>query len=136
MLFEQVLVERAKAIANTYPTQYRAQYQAAAASLRSPYWDWSADTYVPPSTVPATMSVNIPNGNALKKVNVNNPLASFRFPTAAINGKYGAFDSQRRPATVRCPSPNTYPGTANANLAKRPYKQWTVSNERMVIGCA
>ncbi|PHH87764.1 hypothetical protein CDD83_8442 [Cordyceps sp. RAO-2017] len=123
-LFEQVLVERARQIAMSYPERFRFQYVQAAESLRSPYWDWAADSRVPPSTVPPTVWVNYPNGNDVQQIEVENPLATYRFPRAVLDGKYGPFDSQRRPQVLRCRAPNVYPQSANALLSRRPLRQW------------
>ncbi|KAF8988417.1 hypothetical protein BDQ17DRAFT_1374127, partial [Cyathus striatus] len=49
MLFEQILHERAKAIADTY-TVNKASWQAAANALRQPFWDWARNA-VPPAQV-------------------------------------------------------------------------------------
>ncbi|KAK5987831.1 Tyrosinase [Cladobotryum mycophilum] len=123
LLFEQILVKTALDIAATYPSQYRAQYTTAAQNLRAPFWDWGASATVPPSTVPLTLRINVPNGNALRQADVTNPLQSYTFPQVALNGKYGSFQPGS-PKTVRCPAPKSYPNSANQNLAARPYKQW------------
>lgn len=127
VLYEQVLVENAKRIALTYPQRYRYQYIRAAETLRSPYWDWAADNHVPPVTVPATLTVNIPQGEILEAVEINNPLATYKFPKEVLDGEYGDFDSQKRSRIFRCQSPKTYPVSANEAVAARPYKRWIVS---------
>ncbi|PNY24311.1 Tyrosinase [Tolypocladium capitatum] len=124
MLFEQLLVSNAKQIASTYPGQYQQQYAAAAESLRAPFWDWAADSTVPAATVPATVQVNFPNGQGLEGRSIPNPLYTYTIPPAVLTGEFGPFDAQMRSQTVRCPSPQTYPASANGNLASRPYKQW------------
>ncbi|KAM4057296.1 tyrosinase [Hirsutella rhossiliensis] len=121
-LFEQTLVARAKQLALMYPPNLRAQYVQAAESLRQPYWDWASDPRVPPSTVSPSVTVVHPSGG--QRVNIENPLYSFRIPPAVLNGKYGTFDAQRRPQTLRCPAPNSYPASANALMSQRPYRQW------------
>ncbi|GFP57945.1 polyphenol oxidase 1 [Trichoderma asperellum] len=121
----QALVSVAKKIANGYPAQYRAQYQAAAASLRAPYWDWAADSTVPPCTVPNTLKINVPSGSGIRTVDYTNPLRTFYFPHIALSGSYGDFSGGGQDHTIRCPSPQeNYPNTANANLQARPYKGW------------
>ncbi|KAK1241362.1 hypothetical protein MKX08_001336 [Trichoderma sp. CBMAI-0020] len=125
LLFEQALVSIAKKIANGYPAQYRAKYQAAAASLRSPYWDWAADSTVPACTVPNTLNINVPSGSGIKTVAYTNPLRTYYFPHIAMSGSYGEFSGGGQDHTIRCPSPQeNYPNTANANLRARPYKGW------------
>ncbi|KOS23046.1 Tyrosinase [Escovopsis weberi] len=123
MLFEQVLVNNALRIASTYPSRYRASYMDAAQNLRAPFWDWGADSTVPQSTVPTSLPINVVSGNTIRQVQFDNPLQTYNFPKAALNGKYGDFEPGAS-RTVRCPSPKSYPSSANANLADRPYKQW------------
>ena len=100
----------------------------AAEELRSPFWDWGADTGVPPTTVPRTLRVNISKGVFLEEVDIDNPLAAFTFPKEALEGKYGPFDSENRTQTYRCLSPESYPDSANLKIASRPYKRWIVSD--------
>ncbi|KAL6872986.1 hypothetical protein J3F83DRAFT_731646 [Trichoderma novae-zelandiae] len=125
LLFEQALVSVAKGIANGYPASVRAQYQAAAASLRAPYWDWAADSTVPACTVPQTLKINVPSGSGVKAVDFTNPLRTYYYPRIAMSGSYGDFTGGGQDHTVRCPAPKqSYPGTANSNLGARPYKSW------------
>ena len=123
LLFEQTLNALAQQIAATYPSNYAAQYKQAAVSLRAPFWDWAAETYVPAATVNSMVTIHVPNGQALKQVSVPNPLFSYAFPQQAIDGQFGKFYKGTK--SVRCPAPNNWPGTANSDLASRPYKQWT-----------
>ena len=123
---QQTLVQQAVYLANQYPQRYRWDYIQAANNLRAPYWDYAADPTVPPATVPATLKVRVPNGSVLKEVDIQNPLATYKFPQDVLNGKYGAFDSQKRPQILHCPAPDSYPAGANSRLAKRPYKKLVV----------
>ncbi|KAH7311503.1 tyrosinase [Stachybotrys elegans] len=122
MLFEQRLVDTAVRLANQYPSKYRAQYVKAAQTLRAPFWDWGTGSFVPPATVPAKMKVKVPNGNELKTIEIDNPLRTYRFPKSALNGEFGGFSKTSQ--INRCPSPQSYPNSANQAIAKRPYKQW------------
>ncbi|CAM1501394.1 Fc.00g105560.m01.CDS01 [Cosmosporella sp. VM-42] len=124
LLFEQRLVETATKLASQYPQKYRAQYTAAASSLRAPYWDWAAGPSVPPATIPAKMAVKVAQGTGLQTIQVDNPLATYKFPKSAVTGAFGPFDSQDRAQIYRCPSPQSYPGSANNLLSQSPYKQW------------
>lgn len=124
---QQLLVTHAKQIAATYPQQHRQQYMQAAEQLRAPFWDWAANTAVPSATVPTTLQVNFPNGQNLQKRAISNPLYTYKIPQEVLNGQYGPFDPAGRTQVLRCPSPQSYPGTANSALAGRPYKQWVVS---------
>lgn len=126
-ILQQVLIDHAKKIAETYPQRYRYQYTKAAETLRAPYWDWAAGNGVPQATVPETTTINKPDGEALKETEVANPLYTFKFPKEALDGKFGDFDSEHRVQMYNCPAPNSYPDSANKNLAGRPYKQWVVS---------
>ncbi|KAJ6788012.1 hypothetical protein PWT90_01124 [Aphanocladium album] len=118
MLYEQALSQAAVAIAETYPEKTRATYRAAARALRSPYWDWSADSNIPGATVPLNLTVNGPKG----AVSIQNPLQTYIFPKELTDGKYGGFDVQKRPQIYRCRAPSAYPKTANAKLAARDMK--------------
>ncbi|KAJ6445260.1 endonuclease/exonuclease/phosphatase family [Purpureocillium lavendulum] len=124
LLFEQVLVSHAKQLAQSYPEKLRAEYTQAADQLRSPFWDWAAGSTVPQSTVPAKITVNVPNGQGLQAQEVDNPLYTYKIPQPVLDGRYGTFDPQNRPQTVRCPAPQSYPASANELLAERPYRQW------------
>lgn len=125
---QQVLVAYAKRLAREYPQKYRSQYIRAAEELRSPFWDWGLGNEVPSATVPETLRVNVTNGELLEEVEIDNPLASFRFPEDALEGRYGSFDSDNRTQTYRCPSPDSYPDSANQKISSRPYKRWIVGN--------
>ncbi|KAJ3499090.1 hypothetical protein NLG97_g624 [Lecanicillium saksenae] len=123
LLFEQQLVLHATEIAQKYPDNVRDQYVAAAQTLRAPYWDWAANSQVPPASVPSTIKVNIAGKDGVESADMTNPLQTFRMPQAALNGQYGTFDPYRRSQTVRCPAPYySYPGSANANLGNRNLK--------------
>ncbi|KAH8722111.1 tyrosinase [Ilyonectria robusta] len=123
VLYEQILVATAQRIAAEYPQRYRSQYVAAARNLRAPFWDWGSDD-IPNAVVPSKMTVNIPSGNGIKATQIDNPLSTFKFPAAALNGTYGSFDSRNRSRISRCPSPDSFPDSANQLLADRPYKSW------------
>lgn len=124
LLFEQILVDKAQEIATKYQGSYKANYTAAAASLRSPFWDWGYESAVPQATVPGTVKINVPSGTGVKQMTVTNPLSGYKYPQAAINGKYGGFDGS--PGTRRCPG-GGYPNSANNNLAQTDYGGWLVS---------
>jgi len=77
MLYEQILQQRAKDIADTYSCRDKADWQEAACNLRQPFWDWARNT-IPPDEVIALKQVIItgPNG---KPVTVDNPLYNYKF---------------------------------------------------------
>ncbi|CAM1501418.1 Fc.00g105800.m01.CDS01 [Cosmosporella sp. VM-42] len=125
VLYEQRLVEWATRLAKGYPSRVRSQYINAAKTLRAPYWDWAASPTVPAATVPKTVRITIPDGDKLKKIDIDNPLATYKFPKAALDGKFGTFDQPRnRPQITRCNSPKSYPSSANQLIAQQPFKQW------------
>lgn len=76
--------------------------------------------------MPRTLRVKVPKGQALEEKDIPNPLATYRFPQEVLDGKYGACDRENRTQIYRCPSPQSYPGSANKLLAGRPYKRWMV----------
>lgn len=128
LLFEEQLVQHATEIAETYPDSVRDEYVAAAKSLRAPYWDWAADSTVPPASVPSTLTINVAGDDGVQSSSVPNPLQTYNMPQAAMNGQYGTFDRNRRPQTLRCPGPyNSYPDSANNNLGSRKLKGNLVS---------
>lgn len=120
-------------LANAYPAKYRATYQAAAKNLRAPYWDWAASQTVPQATVPSKIKIKVPSGSNLPTVEVDNPLATFKFPKAALDGTFGSFNKKAQ--IVRCPSPDSYPNSANADMARSSYKQWVVSSPTAETEC-
>lgn len=128
---QQTLVENAKRIAQEYPEEYRDTYTEAAETLRAPFWDWAADNTVPPDTVPATIIVNVPDGQSLKSETIDNPLYTYKFPQAVLNGEFGYFDNQYRSQVYHCSAPNSYPASANRRMANGNYRHWTVS---LVLG--
>lgn len=84
---------------------------------------------MPQATVPESVRVNIPDGEVLRQIDVENPLWTFNFPDEALDGTYGDFDEEGRTRTYRCDR-GSYPGSANTNMNARPYRAWIVSNLR------
>lgn len=128
-MMKQILVAHAKRIALTYPTKHRARYIEAADTLRSPFWDWATDEAVPQATVPQQMSINVPSNGDVRQQDVENPLYTFKFPDAILDGEFGPFDHARRSQMYRCTEPNmSYPETANESIRRRGYKGMIVSH--------
>ncbi|KAF5682087.1 tyrosinase precursor [Fusarium circinatum] len=123
MLYEQILVEHAKRLANLYPSKYRKQYVDAANNLRAAYWDWALDG-IPSILTQQNVAVKVPNGSGLKTINMKNPLYTYNFPKDALNNKYGSWDDEHRVRIYHCPAPDSFPSSANKLLRQRPYKQW------------
>ncbi|KAK1495132.1 hypothetical protein CCUS01_13523 [Colletotrichum cuscutae] len=111
----QVLVRYAKRIALSYPESHKREYVEAAESLRVAYWDWAADSQVPPVTAMPTVVIKRPVGGALQPLAVRNPFYRFTYPKTALNGRFGSFDGKNY--TKRCVGDGeSYPDTANARL--------------------
>jgi hypothetical protein len=73
-LYQQIMAQKAQAIAKTY-TSDKAAWQTAADKLRSPFWDWAA----PPVHFPAVLkaqTVQITTPTGVKSV--SNPLYSYK----------------------------------------------------------
>lgn len=106
---------------------YRYAYLRAAETLRAPYWDWGFDSNVPNATTVDTMVVNMPFGEQLVPTTIPNPLSTYHFPKAALDGRWGAFDIENRSQIYRCDEwPKSYPSSADSLMADRPYKSWVV----------
>ncbi|KAM4062141.1 tyrosinase [Hirsutella rhossiliensis] len=117
-LFEQILVEHARQIAAAYPKDRLSEYTQAAETLRAPFWDWASARAVPEATVPESVTINTAEGQK----QVENPLATYKYPQEAIQGQYGDMNRIRpeagqQPQTYRCPSPQSYPKSANEALS-------------------
>ncbi|KAL2876919.1 hypothetical protein SGCOL_007747 [Colletotrichum sp. CLE4] len=111
----QVLVRYAKRIAMSYPEPHKRAYVEAADSLRAAYWDWAADSQVPPMTALPTLVTKKPVDGALQSVAVRNPFYRYNYPKTALDGSFGSFDGQNY--TKRCvENGESYPDTANAKL--------------------
>ena len=105
-------------IAEEYPQGVRQEYRTAAKTLRAPYWDWAADSDVPPCTVPSQVTVNVPSGSSTRQASVPNPLAGYQFPDAAVQGRYGWFPNIYE--VTRCSGwGESYPETGNGRLSQR-----------------
>lgn len=67
----------AKAIAFQYYGSDKVKYQAAAKTLRIPYWDWAASAAIPTILNTAKITITKPGGKQL----VDNPLYAYKFPS-------------------------------------------------------
>lgn len=55
-------------------------------------------------------------------------MSTFHFPESALDNMFGSFDPENRTQIYRCDEwPKSYPGSADAAMADRPYKSWIVS---------
>ena len=70
-----MLWNNAQQIAAQYPYSQRAKYQAAAVTMRIPYWDWSLNDTMPDVTTNSKISVNTPGGFII----IDNPLYNYTF---------------------------------------------------------
>ncbi|QIW96255.1 hypothetical protein AMS68_001773 [Peltaster fructicola] len=73
-LVEQEMVAAAVSIANNWYVPQRATYQAAAATLAHPYWDWAKGTGVPGTL--ANKQISVTNPATGQSMTINNPLYS------------------------------------------------------------
>ncbi|KAB5542858.1 hypothetical protein GE09DRAFT_1289513 [Coniochaeta sp. 2T2.1] len=92
----QELVNHAVRIAKLY-TRNGPTYQAAAQSLRQPYWDWASDRDLPIAATLPNLTINAYNGTAT----VSNPLRRYRFqrmPNFGGSGSVPLLHSE----TIRC----------------------------------
>ncbi|KAJ3945390.1 uncharacterized protein N0V96_005422 [Colletotrichum fioriniae] len=103
-LYEQVLVRYAKRIANTYPEPHKRAYVEAAESLRVAYWDWAADSQVPPVTALPTVVINKLVGGAMQPVAARNPFYRFTYPKSALDGSFGSFDGKNYTKRTKAPT--------------------------------
>lgn len=80
---QQVLWSHAQEIAKTYPDDQRSEYQAAAITLRVPYWDWAVSPKLPDIAINPKISINTPTGFR----ELDNPMFNYTFQSdAAGNG--------------------------------------------------
>lgn len=129
---QQALVDKAKEIAQRYPDTHKPLYVKEAETLRAPYWDWAANSSVPPITASPKARVNFHYKFNQESVEIDNPLWSYNFPGDVVNGKvpaYGPYE-QDESSIRRCLAPKSYPDSADQLLQNRPYRQWVVR-----IGC-
>ncbi|KAI9714213.1 MAG: hypothetical protein M1812_006434 [Candelaria pacifica] len=108
-LFEQVLWNYAKDIAETYPNGSKETYKAAAVTFRIPYWDWALNPQMPSSLTDAQISINTPTGQQ----SVANPLHTYAFHPQPSNSDFPTSDAplSTYKKTVRYPNS----GDPNAN---------------------
>ncbi|KAH6640594.1 hypothetical protein F5144DRAFT_482480 [Chaetomium tenue] len=115
-LFEQVLVSHAVRLAGEYPPDLQPEYVGAAQTLRQPYWDWAADSTLPPATYAINVTVRAPCG----VIEMANPLRGYRFQQLPLESSFGGFLATY-PQTIRCLGK----GDLLSNI--------TASNEAMVL---
>ncbi|KAF4818077.1 Tyrosinase [Colletotrichum tropicale] len=115
-LYEQVLVQHAKRLAAAYPATSRRQYVEAAEDLRLAYWDWGANSNVPPVTALPTVVINRSDNGTLLQSKVRNPFFRFTYPESALQGDFGKFDGNNY--TKRCVDDGqSFPESANDILS-------------------
>ncbi|KAK5652239.1 hypothetical protein OQA88_10736 [Cercophora sp. LCS_1] len=73
----QTIHTHAQSIAATYTGSAAATYKSAAETLRFPFWDWAADSQLPPVVTQPTITINAPAGPTA----ISNPLYSYKFAT-------------------------------------------------------
>jgi tyrosinase len=109
-LIEQRIVAHAISEAKKFQGADKQRYLAAAKRVRIPYWDWAVDNSAIPAIVKQPMiSVIRPgkygrNGTKTERVNINNPLYSYRFTDAALKNEYFSGFYIQAPETLRQPT--------------------------------
>ncbi|KAJ7203688.1 hypothetical protein B0H12DRAFT_478410 [Mycena haematopus] len=125
-LFEQIIQQRAAAIAQTYTVgALRDEYTKAAAALRLPYWDWAANIIPPPEIIDlATVEIVQPDG---AEILVDNPFLAYAFnpipPTFPTRG----FNIW--PQTLRYPNRTDATATSNVNRLKSNLQAYKLRSE-------
>ncbi|KAK4690189.1 hypothetical protein P7C71_g6534, partial [Lecanoromycetidae sp. Uapishka_2] len=112
---KQILWSNARQIAATYPASQRSIYQAAARTLRIPYWDWALNVTMPDPVNDPMISVNTPSG----MLNIVNPLYNYTFHPQPSTVDFPPQDSlSKYHSTVRYPNAagQSQPDLANAQL--------------------
>lgn len=80
--------------------------------------------------MPEKMTINVPDQGSLQPQEVDNPLYTYKFSDAILDGEFGEFDSKRRSQMYRCNGANmSYPYTANENIQRRNYGGMVVSGK-------
>jgi tyrosinase len=106
---QQVLVSHALRISKKYPAKMQPVYEAAALSLRQPYWDWATDHNLPLAATSPNFTVNTPDGPNT----VVNPLSRYWFNNTPSGAGFGGA-LQAYHQTVRCP---VYGGTSDSDMS-------------------
>lgn len=113
---QQILWNYAQQIAATYPSYQRSQYQAAATTLRIPYWDWALNATMPDPVNSPMITVNTPHGIT----NIANPLYSYTFHPQPSAADFPASDGPiaKYHSTLRYPdiTGQSQPDLANLQL--------------------
>lgn len=78
---KQLLSDEVQRLALEYTNDDASIYRDASEQLRLPYWDWASDSTLPPSSTYENITVNSPDG----KIELHNPLYSYRWQTYPLN---------------------------------------------------
>ena len=85
-------------MARKYPEASRTAYQAAARTLRCPYWDWASSPSLPRAVTAPSFHVNTHDGPR----NLRNPLYSYQFQVFPFTDADFAADLAQFNETKRC----------------------------------
>lgn len=104
-LFQQALQAAAASIAATYTTDDKAEWIAAASTLRTPYWDWVHNSVPPPEVIStAALQIITPTSNGQLSPFVN-PLLAYAFHP--LDPSFEAINPcSKWPSTLRHPTTN------------------------------
>lgn len=81
---QQVLWTHAQKIANLFPENEREQYQAAAVTMRLPYWDWAIHPALPDVVTEPSIIVSTPTGRR----RIKNPMFEYVFQSNATGNGF------------------------------------------------
>ncbi|KAI1821314.1 Di-copper centre-containing protein [Xylaria intraflava] len=112
VLYEQVLGAEMQRLALEYTDANASAYQEASQEFRLPYWDWSSDPSLPPSSTQESIKVNGPNGELV----LHNPLYNYRWQTYPLNTTQFPGQGSFGPATTRAGENGFDPDLVNGNL--------------------
>ncbi|KAI0179377.1 hypothetical protein GGR52DRAFT_589129 [Hypoxylon sp. FL1284] len=103
---KQIISDCAIKLAKKYTEDVRPAYEAAASTLRIPYWDWAAKSWLPDIVTMPFRTVHTPKG----LVNITNPLHHFAFPSGSVDELRAAASIHKEDpviwttgTTMRCP---------------------------------
>jgi len=104
---QQIFWNHAQEIASTYLEPRRAEYQAAAQTLRMPYWDWSINPTMPDVVNQPMINIDAPDGTQ----SIVNPLYNYTFhpqPSASDFPPDETVRNYPRTSSLSCFAPLPY----------------------------
>ncbi|KAI5922786.1 Di-copper centre-containing protein [Camillea tinctor] len=113
-LYEGILGEQVRQLAEEYTGDDAFTYQDAAQKFRVPFWDWASDSNLPNACVEEAITVNGPEG----QITLHNPLYNYRWQTYPLDPTKFPGSENWGPTTTR-DGPNGFdPEFVNSKLQK------------------